>query len=307
MEGVHMYYKHSGRFNLGGLLVAASVGCAGSLVLAYVYAWGIPLIPEVHLAGLATLAFGGLAGVSIGYGQIWGKVRNGPVGIALAAAIATLALYVSWAAWVPFVLESQHVEHISWIKLAQHPAALWNLVQLINQDGTWSTSSSGTPTSGLELWGIWVLEGLTVIGVAIFAEIGVLNHRPFCESCERWCTRGAKVLLAAPPNVAQLKLQLEANDFKALENLGAGNKATSHLIVVLDHCEQCRQFYSMSLTHVLIGRTKLGKPTVSNKMIVQHLLIDAGKAEMLRQLSEKVVQAAKIAAPQSSGAAAGKK
>jgi len=303
-----MYYKHSGRFSLGGLLIAAAVGCAGSLILAYVYAWGLPLIPEVHLAGLATVAFGGLAGVSIGYGQIWGKVRNSAVGIALATAISTLALYVSWAAWVPFVLDSQHVEHhISWIKLAQHPAALWNLICIINQDGTWSTSSSGSPTNGLELWGIWAVEAVSVIGMAIFAEIGVLNHRPFCESCERWCTRGAKMLLAPPANVTQLKLQLEANDFKALENLGTGNKATSHLIVVLDNCEQCRQFYSMSLTHVLIGRTKLGKPTVSNKTIVQHLLIDAGKAETLRQLSEKVVQAAKIAAPQSSTAAAGKK
>lgn len=303
-----MYYKHSGRFSLSGLLISAAVGCAGSFILARVYAWGIILIPEVHLAGLATVAFGGLAGVSIGYGQIWGKVRNGRVGVALAAAISTLALYVSWAAWVPFALDSQHVEHhLSWIKLAQHPAALWNLIAMINQYGTWSTSSSGTPTSGLELWGIWGVEAVSVIGMAIFAEVGVLNHRPFCESCERWCTRGAKIVLAAPADVAQLKLQLEANDFKALENLGAGNKATSHLIVVLDHCEQCRQFYSMSLTHVLIGRTKLGKPTVSNKAIVQHLLIDAGKAESLRQLSEKIAQAAKIAAPESSAAAAGKK
>src|SRR5205085_4518136 len=136
----------SGRFSLGGLLLAAAVGCAVSLVLAYVYAWGLPLIPEVHLAGLATVAFGALAGVSIGYGQIWGKVRNGRVGIALAAVISTLALYVSWAAWVPFVLDSQHVEHhISWINLAQHPTALWNLICTINQYGTWSTNSSGTP------------------------------------------------------------------------------------------------------------------------------------------------------------------
>ena len=302
-----MYYKHSGRFSLGGLLVAAAVGCAGSLMLAYVYAWGIILIPEIHLAFIATLAFGALIGVSAGYGQIWGKVRNGSVGLALAAAISALALYVSWAAWVPFVLDSQHLEHISWIKLAQHPAALWNLICMINQYGTWSTSSGGSATNGWELWGIWFLEAASVIGMAIFAGIGVLNHRPFCESCERWCTGGAKMLLAAPPNVAQLKRQLETNDFKALENLGPGNKAASHLIVVLDNCEQCRQFYSMSMTHVLIGRTKLGKPTVSNKMIVQHLLIDAGKAEALRQLSEKVVQAAKIAAPQSSTAAAGKK
>src|SRR5258708_14269915 len=299
-----MYYQHSGRFTLGGLLVAAVVGCAGSLILAYVYAWGIPLIPEVHLAFIATVAFGGLAGVSIGYGQVWGKVRNGTVGVALAAAISALALYASWAAWVPVVLDSQHVEHISWIKLAQHPTALWNLICMINQYGTWSTSSSGSATNGWALWGIWFLEAVSVIGMAIVAEIGVLNHRPFCESCERWCTRGAKMLLAAPPDVAQLKLQLEANDFKALENLGAGNKAASHLIVVLDNCEQCRQFYSMSLTHVLIGRTKLGKPTVNNDTIVKHLLIDAGKAETLRQLSEKVVQSAKRAATHSTAPAA---
>jgi len=302
-----MYYKHSGRFSLGGLMVAVAAGCAGSLILAYVYAWGVILIPEVHLAAFATVAFGALIGVSVGYGQIWGKARNGTLGVALAAAISTLALYAAWAMWVPFVLDSQHLEHISWIKLAQHPAALWNLICMINQYGTWSTSSGGSATNGWELWVIWFLEALTTIGMAIFAGVGVLNHRPFCESCERWCTRGAKIVLAAPADVAQLKLQLEANDFRALENLGAGNKAASHLIAVLDNCEQCRQFYSMSLTHVLIGRTKLGKPTVSNKMIVQHLLIDAGKAETLRQLSEKVAQTAKIAAPRSSSAAAGKK
>src|SRR5258708_16155795 len=119
-----MYYQHSGRFTLGGLLVAAVVGCAGSLILAYVYAWGIPLIPEVHLAFIATVAFGGLAGVSIGYGQVWGKVRNGIVGVSLAAAISTLALYASWAAWVPFALDIQHLDHITCLTLTQHPTAL---------------------------------------------------------------------------------------------------------------------------------------------------------------------------------------
>jgi len=302
-----MYYKHSGRFSLGGLLIAAIVGCAGSLILAYVYAWGIILIPEVHLAFIATLGFGALIGVSVGYGQIWGKVRNGSVGIALTGAISTLALYASWAMWVPFVLDSQHVEHISWIKLAQHPAALWNLVCTINQYGTWSTSSNGSATNGWELWGIWFLEAVSVIGMAIVAEIGVLNHLPFCESCEAWAKRGAKIILSAPQNSAQFKRQLESNDWSALESLGAGNKAASHLVVVLDSCEQCRQFHTMSLTLVNIGRTKLGKPTVDNKMIVQHLLIGPAQADTLRQLSTRVTQAAKLEPPKANSAAAGKK
>jgi hypothetical protein len=107
--------------------------------------------------------------------------------------------------------------------------------------------------------------------------------------------------------VAQLKVQLETNDLKPLESLGTANKGASHLIVALDSCEQCRQFHSMSVTHVMVGRTKTGKTTVSNKMIVQHLLIDAGRAETLRQLSDKLAQAAKIAPPKASAAAAGKK
>ncbi len=271
------------------------------------YAWGIILIPEVHLAFFATLAFAALIGVSAGYGLVWGKVRNETVGLALTGAIATLAIYVSWAMWVPFVLDSQHVRHISWVKLAQRPAALWNLVCMINQYGTWSTSSSGSATNGWELWGIWFLEAVTVIGMGMFAGFAVLNHRPFCEACERWCSRGAKLVLAAPPDVAQLKLQLEANDLRALENLGLGNKAVDHLIVVLDSCEQCRQFHTMSLTHVTVRRSKMGKPTISNKMIVQHLQLGAGQAETLRQLSEKVVQTAKMSPPKASTTAAGKK
>jgi hypothetical protein len=301
-----MYYKHSGRFSLGGLLIAAAVGGAGSLILAYIYAWGIILIPEIHLAFFATLGFGGLIGVATGYGLVWGKVRNETVGLALTGAIATLALYVSWGMWVPAVLESQQIGHMTWTTLAQHPAALWNMICVINQYGTWGTSS-GSSTNGWALWGIWFLEAVTVIGMGIFAGFAVLNHRPFCEACERWCTRGAKMLLAAPPNVAQLKLQLEANDLKSLENLSPGNKGASHLIIVLDSCEQCRQLHSMSVTHVMVGRTKLGKPTVSNKMIVQHLLIDAGKAETLRQLSEKIVQRAKNVAPKANATASGKK
>jgi hypothetical protein len=178
---------------------------------------------------------------------------------------------------------------------------------MINQYGTWGTTSGGSATNGLELWGIWALEATIVLGVSIGAGIGILNLGPFCESCERWATRGAKVWLAAPPNVAQLKLQLEANDLKPLESLGAANKAASHLKIVLDNCEQCRQFYSMSVTHTIVERSKTGKLTVSNKMIVQHLLIDAGKAETLRQFAEKLGQAAKIVPPKTSAAVAGKK
>jgi hypothetical protein len=183
---------------------------------------------------------------------------------------------------------------------------MWELICLINQYGTWAMSGDSA-TKGSVLWGIWILEGGSIIGMALLAAYAVLNHRPFCETCERWCTRGAKIVLAAPADMAQLKLQLEANDLRALENLGAGNKATNHLVAVLDSCEQCRQFQTMSLTHVTIQRSKTGKATINHKNIVKHLLIGPGQAETLRQLSQKVAQTAKIDPPKVDAAAAGKK
>lgn len=300
-----MYYKHSGRFTLGGLLVGTITAGTGSLILAYIYARGIILIPDAKLAALATLAFGALIGVATGYSLIFGKVRNEQVGLAVTGGISALALYASWAMWVSLVLKSQQVEDVRWTKLVQHPGAVWDLICLINRYGTWGLSN-GSATNGWALWVIWFLEAVFVIGAALFCGIGVLNHRPFCEACGGWCSRGAKLLLAPPSDVAQLKLQLEANDLRSLENLGPGNKAVDHLVVVLHSCEQCRQFHTMSLTHVTIRRTKTGKPNINNTVVAQHMLIGAGQAEGLRQLWEKVAQTAKISPPKANAAAAGK-
>jgi hypothetical protein len=302
-----VYYKHSGHFGVGGLAVASATGGAAALFLAYVYAHGLILIPEAHAAVFATIAFGALAGGSTGYGLIWGKVRNEPVAIAATGAVSALALYTSWAIWVPAILESQHLHPVGWTKFALRPGVLWHTMCLINQYGTWSLSSGGEVTNGWALWGIWGLEAAFVVGIAVSTGLSIVNHRPFCETCEVWAVRGARLILVPPQNLSQLKLQLESNDFHSLEKLGPGNGTGDHLIAVLDSCERCHQLHTMSLTHVTIRRSRLGKPTIRKKMIVQHLLVGSGQAETLRQLSEKVRLTAKLNPPTAKAAAAGKK
>lgn len=300
-----MYYKHSGRFTLGGLVVAGLVGCVAAVILAYVYGVGIIHIPEVKLAAIAAVAFGCLVGVAVGYGLVWGKVRNDLAGSLLSACVSALALYVSWAVWVASTLESQNVQKISWVDAALQPGALWNAICMINKYGTWSFSS-GPATAGGFLWFIWFLEAACVIGAGAFVGLAVLQAHTFCETCGIWCKRGAKLMLAPPSDVAQLKLQLEANDLRTLESLGPGAKGTDHLDVALNSCEQCCQFHTMSVVHTMIRRSKTGKLQVTNHTIVKHLLLGPGHAETLRQHSEKVSQAAKIAAPMAKGAAAAK-
>jgi len=301
-----MYYKNSGRFSLGGLLIGAALRTAASVVLAWAYARGIILIPEARAAIAATIFFGALIGVATAYGLIWGKVRNEAVYLTVTGIVSTIALYFSWAIWVDATLHQQKIPgNYTWTSLAQRPGALWDLVCLINKYGTWGLEK-GSATNGLGLWLIWGLEAAIVIGIAMALSIGVLHRHAFCEACNLWCKRGARIVLAPPQSVAQLKLQLEANDMKGLEGLAPGNKSANHLKIDLDSCPQCCQFHTMSLTYTGIQRSKWGKQTMDSKTLMQHLVVGPGHADILKQLSEKVKQAAKIAPPKANAAGAGK-
>lgn len=235
---------------------------------------------------------------------MWGNVRNRNVTAAIAAVPAALALYISWSLWIAAIFERGAGKHIRWARLAQHPSAVWSLMKWINQYGTWGLNS-GEATKGWALWGIWALEGALVIGLGIGAAIAVVQYRPFCEACNRWCRRGARMFLAPPPDAQQLKLQLESNDLRPLQALGPGAKGGDHLVVNLHSCDQCRQFHTLSLTHVTIRRKKFGHPQISSKTIVRQLVVGPGEAQTLRQLSEQLAQSPKLAAERARGAAAG--
>jgi hypothetical protein len=301
-----MYYKHSGHFSVIGLLVGAAIGSAAALLLGFFYAHGLVLISDERMAMLATVAFGALLGVAAGYGFVWGKVRNQPVAAAVTSTVSAFALYVSWAVWVSLTLESQPIGTISWMKLVQRPGMLWGLICAINQDGTWSLGSDPV-TKGTALWAVWFVEAVIVIGCSLGIQIAILSLHAFCERCERWCSRGAKIVLALPQSLTQLKLELEANDLRSLESLGPANPGGDHLLAELDSCPQCRQLDTLSLTLTTIRKNRLGKPTIRKKKVVEHLLIAPAPAQVLRLLSEKAAMAAKITKAKAKSVAAGKK
>jgi hypothetical protein len=299
-----MYYQHSGRFSIGGLVVGLVIGAAAGFLLAYAYGNGLILIPEAHLAAFATLAFGGFVGAATGYGLVWGQVRNTRLTVAVAAVTSTVALYLSWAIWIAAALKRGGGKPISWAKLTQHPAAIWSLMKWINHYGTWSLDN-GSATTGWSLWLIWALEAVLVVGLAVAAGVAILRQRPFCETCGRWCPQSVKLFLAPLPDVQPLKLQLETGDLRSLESLGPGQKAGDHLIVCLHGCDHCNQFHTLTVTQVSIRRRKFGNPNVSSKVIVRQLIVGPGEAQTLRQLSEKIAQAPKPSSEKARGAAAG--
>lgn len=301
-----MYYKHSGQFSVGGLLVGAAIGTAAGLLLGLSYSHGLVLITDERMAFMATVALGALLGVAVGYGLVWGKVRSQPVGAAVTATISAFALYISWAVWVSLTLESQHVGPVSWVKLAERPGMLWELMCAINQDGTWSLGSEPV-MKGTELWAVWLVEAAMVIGLAVIIQKAILGLHAFCERCERWCSRGARIPLSLPQSLTQLKLQIEANDLRSLESLAPASPGADHVVAELDSCPQCLQLNTLSLTLTTIRKNRLGQPTIRNKKLLEHLLIPPTSAQTLRLLSEKTAMARKLNSAKAKSAAAGKK
>jgi hypothetical protein len=300
-----MYYQHSGRFTARGVSLGLVVGAGGGAVVAYAYGAGLMLIPELHLAVFATMAFGALVGAATGFGLVLGRVRNKKVALAAAGLTSLVALYLNWAVWIPAVLMRTSDRKISWMKLAQHPSAVWYLMKWINGFGTWTLHNGKTPTNGWQLWIVWGLEAATVIALGMVVAAALVQRRPFCETCGHWCRRTARFFLAPIQDVRPLQLRLEAKDLASLEALGAGPKHGNHIIVILESCETCGQFHTLNVVQVLTRRN-LGHSQVTTQKIVQHLLIGPAEAETIRQLSEKLALASQLTLGTTRGTAAGR-
>lgn len=299
-----MYYQHSGRFSVGGIVLSLLTGAIAGFLLAYAYGNGLSHIPEVHLAAFATIAFGLFVGGTTGRGLLWGHVRSPRLTIAVTALTSTLALYLSWAMWIAEIFKRSQGRNISWARLAQHPVAIWSLMTWINHYGTWALDN-GKPTAGWWLWIIWTVEALLIVGVAIATAVAMLGERAFCETCGRWCHRALRLLLAPSRDVQQLKLQLENKDLRALESLGPGQKGGDHLVATLHSCTQCQQFHTLTVTNTKFQRPKFGHHNVSSQTIVRQLIVGPAEAQTLRQLSQTLAQAPKLSPKRARGAAAG--
>lgn len=289
-----MYYKHSGRFTLGGIALGLLTGCAGGFVLAYAYGMGLKLIPEVHLAFFATIIFGLAAGAAAGYGLVRGHVRNTQVALLVSWVTTAFSLYMSWAIWFQSVLHRGNDMRYHWSVLAQHPIIIWRLMKWINQYGTW-TIDSGSPTTGWMLWGIWYAEAGIILSMGMVAAWGLVQKHPYCEACGQWCRRAASLVFAPVQDTQQLKLQAESKDLHALESLGPAARTADHLLVSLESCDRCGQLHTLSIAQTRFQRQKFGGSRVSATQIVQHLIVGPAEAQKIAQLKEMLANSPKPA------------
>jgi hypothetical protein len=287
-------YQLSGNFEPMGVILGCLAGLAAGLPLAFVYAWGIIQIDEQRLAVIATITYGAALGLAPAFAMKWGKVRNVKIAGGIALGTAVVSYYCSWAFWVSNVFKTFKQEDIDSFRLMQKSQAMWDIIKMINQYGTWG-SSKDSPTTGTELWLIWLGEAVVVLLIATVIAREIIKSHPFCEACKLWCSASEKLVLSAGDDPTPLRRAVDMGDFSFLQKLGPGNAKGTHLHAHLHSCPSCGALNTLTLRHTYIKPAKFGKPKVSHTTLGTKLVITRQEADLVRSTAQSHKQMAMAA------------
>jgi len=298
-----LYYKHSGKFFMGGLLVAVFIGLLVGLPCAWLYAWLIHWNPLIYVDVLASFGFGGIIGAAIESSLESHKCRNVPVAGLAAFLVVVISYYVSWAVWL------RALTHFPTMAFLLNPVAMWKTILAVNEVGAWSLR--GDVVKGIPLWIAWGLEAACIIGIAVYTAVHAMQQASYCEGCDRFakllkgvCFAGAGT---APPiqekaafksyrqglkqQATELKQHLETKDFSYVEQLGAVQPgAIAWYKFDLVSCPQCNMTHTLRVTQLQnkIEGKKVKSETTESEVLRQ-LLLSSTEADTLRKLGEKLV------------------
>lgn len=304
-----IYYRHSGKYSLGGVLFALVIGLLVGLPCAWLYAWLDHVNPIVYVNLLASFGFGGAIGLAVSLTLQSRKCRNVAVSGTVALLVVLVSYYVSWAVWLGAVAD------VSAVALLQHPADLWQLLLIVNEKGAWSVRSG--VVNGGALWVVWGAEAVCIIGTAVYVVIHSISEATYCEACDRYAPRAKSILsVIAGPNpswqdkaavksyrrglkahAAELKQHLEVKDFAYVERLGAVQPgAVGWYDFELASCPQCNMTNTLTVTQFERKTPpNKAKQKITRRNVLRQLLLSASEADTVRQIQGKVSAAAQQA------------
>ena len=302
MEG--LYYEHSGKFSVTGMLYSLVVGSLIACFCAFIYAYVILYCPLIYINLLITCGFAALVGYSAAALLKRKKVRSDKVAVLVSFLVITIAYYYSWASWIWALLRRSEGEipgFADFIGILLQPWLLWRLVVEVNQQGAW-TLRGGSPVTGIPLALVWLCEAAIIYGLALYVGYKAMDEEPFCETCEAWGKKKENVVEAAVSDLATFQQRMEAKDFKYLEAAGAPKPETLEFQRIdVFSCERCGTFHTLdSITVKIKLENKKRKEETAQSM--HHLLLTASEAQSLIKLGQTMRPAPALDAAQAAGA-----
>lgn len=259
-----LYYQHSGQVTPTGMIVGGIVGVLAAVVMAVVYAWAVQNLPYIKLRALATVCFGLALGAIPAWVMYKLKVRNLPVAMIVIGGVALVGYYATWVAWEAILVEDMP-GHMPVAARVVRPDAVVRLAVQLNEVGTWgerrSYETSSTPvqtTKGTFLTLIWIAEALTLIGLPLGVGRSMLKNKPFCDTCDAWCTGPRTVRVTDPVDPKLLRERLEAGDFAYVAGLPAPVDEGQTMEFTVYACDTCKQLNTLSVVKRTVKRDRKG-------------------------------------------------
>ncbi len=292
MSDTALYYRHSGRFSPVSLLITAAVGVIGAMVLGFAYGVIVFYMPIVYINALLTVGLGAGLGVLVRTIAMSMSVRNVPVVLLVAIITGLVAEYAAFVGWVAAVAQ--------WNVVIINPGTLMPVLEALAEQGVWSMK--GSTVKGAFLVGIWIIEGLVIIGTTLYFARDVLHRTPYCESCNRWLRDVSLVGPFKPvADGASLRTSLEQGDFAALgevKPLDAEEPNDYFAEYELINCPSCDEMAVVTIRNVRLVVDGEGKLTRTVTPIVNQLKIDRTSSDLIKELGPGNEPAAAAAAEQ---------
>ena len=289
-----LYYRHSGRFSVLGVLAGLAAGTVAAMVLSFAYAYALLYIPIVYASFFVCAAYGAAIGFASVACMVRFKMRNSAVMAGVTLLVTLVGFYFSWVVWLYGLLRRDGDNPDLAFMLIQ-PTAIWELVLDVNAVGAWTMGRNGQAVTGIMLWVVWAAEAFFIFAVPVAIVLKAVA-KPFCEECETWCKEETGIAVLSLDETDSLREHMEAKDFAHLERIGPAPVGASHWLQLdLYVCPNCGKTTTLSASEVKETVNRKGEKSTTTKTLVNRLLLDPAQRETLRQMCSRV-EAARLAA-----------
>ena len=268
-------YKHSGKFNPLGLVLAVAAAAAVGFPLGIAYSYLLRWIPFIYVNVLA----------SCGYGFAFGwlttrilkitQVRNPALAALSGLSAGLIALYMEWSGHLHALFEDA-----PWFFF---PDEIMRGMALLYEQGSWGLRSSGNIT-GIPLVIVWIVEAGIILGLAVVPPFRFVKDTPFCEKNQCWLDEAKQIdTLETITDPAQLAA-LKAGDIMPITQVKPKvDNPDVFTRLLLKRSPRCKIFCTLRVQAVTISRDSKGNLTHKTKDLTTDLIIPASMFALIAQ------------------------
>jgi hypothetical protein len=259
------YYAHSGNTPVLSILFTLIFGLVAAAVLSVVYGYAIFYIPFIYLNFFITLGFGAFVGMAVGAGGKLGKARNPKFYGVIGLIFGSFALYAGWVVYfyagsgqsfLPFQLTE-----------------LWSNMEFLAYSGSWSIF--GWTPIGWQLYAIWAIEALMIVGACSVVAFSYVESTPFCEECNTWIeNEQTKAGFKDISDRDSFKASVEKGEIELITNLEkAESNSSNGTEIQINSCSSCNNNNFVSLECVAVTMDKDGNLSKDADKLISNLRV----------------------------------